>query len=529
MRKGIAKLVNGVLRYDLSKIIGTSYGNFWFTNTSKIRYRLLKGSRNCKKSVTCAYETVFKIISDPNRNILWVRAQDVDNRNSCFSAICRAITDLGLESYFKTTTQPLMITYIPTGQQILFRGMSNPTSLNSISFVHGYLSDVYLEECYEITSYDAFIKLDQSVRSGMEYDEEGNLVEVEKPQQITMLFNAWSDVTWLYSEFFKGRLEDNINDILAKKYIDYIDYNFVGPGGTGLYLSTLSYLCNEFRNKQQVDVAAEEMRVKNPDYWATLYLGCWGSATSTTYPEFKKDNIITAQEVRNNYVFTDFAIGIDTGLSAGDGSKIKVLKEQNVENRIKSATVVTLGGITPNYEKIIAIDEYYHSNDTAFNTTNTDSRDNLGLPELADQVIKTIIKWRKKYAEDRNANNANRRDILMKGNIYVYVDSADVGGRQVFEMKANEYGLTNVYFVPATKTSIQGRIDFERLMLSYGDLLISENCPNLIREFKNSRRDPKSGARENLDDHCLNSFEYFLAPFRNYFTRWKVNFEGKKQ
>ena len=184
MREGIYKTENGVKTIDIQKVIGKCFNNVWFTNTKNIRYRLLKGSRNCKKSYNMSYEAIFKIISDPQKNILFVRAYDVDNRDSSFAAVNRAIYDLGLEKYFKSTTQPLRITYTPTGQTILFRGMSNPTSLNSLTFSTGFLTDCYIEEAFEIDSYDSFVKLDQSIRSGMGYDKDGNLVDLNIQQGI---------------------------------------------------------------------------------------------------------------------------------------------------------------------------------------------------------------------------------------------------------------------------------------------------------------------------------------------------------
>ena len=521
MRQGIFKQQDGVRRFDMLKIIGKSFGNFWFTNTRNIRYRLLKGSRNCKKSYNCSYEAVFKILSDPQKNVLFVRAQDVDNRDSTYASVCKAIYDLGLEDSFTMAVSPLRIVYKPTKQTILFRGMSNPTSLNSLTFATGFLTDVYIEEAYEIDSYDAFVKLDQSVRAGKGYDENGNLVNLDIPQQITMMFNAWSDQTWLYTEFFKNRLEDDPEYLETHKYMDYKDENFVGPGGTGIYLAIMSYKCNEFRNQDQVDVSAKEMKEKNIDYYRTLFLGCWGSATSMTYPEFSKANIISEDKIRDDYIFVDFAIGIDTGLSTGEGKKISVKKNEDVAVRVRAATTMILGGITPNYEKFIAIDEYFHSNDVAYNSTNTDNRDDLNIDQQASALMNKIIEWINKYGNGRN----KRGDILMKGRVNVFIDSADTGFRDVMEMKAREFGVFNVGFYPSTKKPIQGRVDFERIMLSYQSLLISEKCPNLIREFKNSRRGKKGEARENLDDHCLNGLEYSNAPFRDQFVLWKTNFK----
>ncbi len=523
MRQGIYKEVEGIRTFDIQKIIGKCFNNVWFTNTQNIRYRLLKGARNCKKSYDMSYEAVFKILSDPMKNILFVRAFDVDNRDSTFAAVNRAIADLGLEEYFKSTTQPLRITYLPTGQTILFRGLSNPTSLNSLTFSTGYLTDCYIEEAFEISSFDAFVKLDQSIRAGMGYDADGNLVELNIPQQITMMFNAWSDVTWLYTEFFKGRLEDDPNYLETHKYADYINPDFIGPGGTGLYLGIFTYKANEFRNRSQVDVAAEEMRKTNYDYYKTLFLGCWGAAGDTTYPEFGDKNIIGDEELEK-FQFSNFAVGIDTGLSAGDGSKIKIYKGEDGSKKVKSATVMTLSGVVGDFQQLIAVDEYYHSNDSAYFEFNTDVKRSLDINEQATAIITTIFNWITKYRDERSRLFSGR-DFLMKGNINVYVDCADIGFRQVLEIKAREMRLFNAYFMGSTKSPIQGRVDFERLMFSYKDLLIHKNCKNLIREYKGSRRDPKTGLRENLDDHAINSHEYSFAPFRNQFARWKNNFK----
>lgn len=521
MRQGIYTEHEGVRTVDLQKALGKCYNNGWFTNTRDCRYRLFKGARNTKKSFDIlGVEPVIRMISDDITNILVVRKNDVDNRNSTFAGIVRAISDLGLEPYFKTRLQPLEIEHI-SGRKIIFAGMNNPTSLNSIAFKVGYLTAVYIEEAFEVDSWDAFVKLDQSVRAGMAYDAEGNLVQLDVPQQITMCFNAWSDVTWLYSEFFKGRLEDDVEYLESHKYADFKDPKFVGPGGTGLYLHISTYKANEFRNRLQVDVAANEMRKTNYEFYKTLFLGCWGSAGDTTYPEFNAKNIIEEEKI-DGFVYSNFSIGIDTGLSAGDGSRIRVLKGEDGSKKVKSATVMVLGGIVGSFEKIIAIDEYYHSNDPAYFEYNTDAHSFLDINQQAEAIIKQIFTWIDKYREGRKEI---RGDLLMKGYINVYVDSADIGFRQVLEIKAREMKLYNVRFYGSTKTSIQGRVDFERLMMSYSDLLVSKRCKNLIREFKSSRRDPKTGLRENLNDHAINSFEYEFSPFRNNFARWKANFK----
>ena len=93
-----------------------------------------------------------------------IRQNDIDHRLSTHPNLLSCIRDLGLEKQFKTTTQPLEITYKPTGQKIVFKGMNNPTSITSTKFAVGYLTDIYLEEMFEIQNYSDFLQLDGSAR-----------------------------------------------------------------------------------------------------------------------------------------------------------------------------------------------------------------------------------------------------------------------------------------------------------------------------------------------------------------------------
>ena len=298
MRQGIYKDEDGVRNVDIQKSLGTCYNNGWFTNTQNIRYKLRKGSRNSKKSYNTANEIVMMMISDDVTNVLVTRKNQEDNRNSTFTNIQRAINDYGLDKEFTINKTNMEITY-RDGRKIIFKGLNNPTSLTSIQPAIGRLTCVWIEEAFEIESFDDFKKLDQSIRAaGMEYDEEGNLVNVHYNQQIIMTFNAWSSEHWLYTEFFhKAGFEDDVEYLEHHKYADFKDPNFVGPYGTGVYLHISTYKANEFRDRTQVDVAAAKLREASYDEYTVLYLGCWGNATETTYPEFKNARNVTLSHV----------------------------------------------------------------------------------------------------------------------------------------------------------------------------------------------------------------------------------------
>ena len=88
-------------------------------------------------------------------------------------------------------------------------------------------------------------------------------------------------------------------------------------------------------------------------------------------------------------------------------------------------------------------------------------------------------------------------------------------------MEAKSQGLLSVQFIACTKIPIISRVYFEDFLMSYGLLMPSKNCENLIREIKNARRTKEGRVREDYDDHAINAFEYAWAPLRQRLKRWK--------
>lgn len=528
MRKGISKDENGVRTFNLQKIIGKGFGNGWFTHCH-CRYRIFEGARNTGKSKRMiGYESICKILSDPKRNIVVARQDDVNNRQSTYANIVRCINDLGLQEFFKTKEQPLQIKYLPTGQMILFRGLNNPMSWTSLEFETGYLTDIYIEEAFEVPSFDSFEMIDGSVRAGQDFDEQGNLVKAEIPLQITLLLNPWSE-NWIYQEFFRGRLEDDYEYLLTHKYMEYKDENYQGNHGKGLYLHKSTYKVNEFRDKNEVDAAAENMRLKNPDLYKVVYLGMWGATGQVTYPEFVPERNTKDLTSLLNIPIVGYTLGIDAGFSNGEGKKRKVRKGEDPAARVRAATTMSLVGFSTGYNQLIMYKEYYHTNIASRAYLNTDNDKEMTMPELAGAIVREIIKWKDEFNNMRFSsvaarNSANR---LLKGTITAYVDNADIGFIQTLELKAREFGLNNINFVPSTKKPINGRVLFEKALLSYGDLLIESSCKNMIRETKNARGDEDGNIRSDEDDHMLTAFEYAYAPYRDEFVAWKTNFKDQ--
>lgn len=236
-------------RVYLPDIVGKGYGAFW---RFKGRYKAVKGSRASKKSSTQALKAIIEIVENPTVNWLVIRKVERTLRDSCFAQLKWAIHRLQLDRYFKCSTSPLEITYVPTGQKILFRGLDDPLKVTSITVEVGSLCRLWVEEAYEITSEEAFDRLDESIRGQL-------------PQgmyhQVVLTFNPWSDRHWLKKRFF----DEPSENVLAM---------------------TTNYLCNEFLSASDL-VLFEEMK-KNPRRYRTAGLGEWGIVEGLVFENWEE-------------------------------------------------------------------------------------------------------------------------------------------------------------------------------------------------------------------------------------------------
>lgn len=442
-------------------------------------------------------EVLCKVLSDKRRNILILRNVCASNEYSTFSTLKSLINmpnplypEISFEHLFSIKEKPMEITVKATGQKILFGGMLNATKLTSTKVPRGYLTDVYIEEGFEIKNYEDFRKLDGTIREKLP---DGLF------HQITICFNAWNIDHWLYEVFFKDRLEDDYHYLETHDYQDFKDEELVVEKGfgKGLYLHISTYKINEFRDYEIYDIAMLKLRETAPEIYKVEALGMWGNATEQTYPEFN-NSLIMNRQILNNMQYSCYAIGIDTGLSNGEG---KIKYGDNAQ--IRSATTMQLVAITKDYSKVCCLQEYFHSNEACI-VKKTE-------PQIMEEIIDELLNWQEMY----------QHADIMQGVACVFVDCADIGFRQGLDLMARKKGLFNVKFLPSTKIKIQTRVDFIRLIMAWGEFLISDACPNLAREFRNCRRGDKGEVRSDINDHCINANEYGWQPIINKLKRWK--------
>lgn len=235
---------------SLPEVVGKNYGEFWKCES---RYRVLKGGKGSKKSTTTALNFIYRLMKYPGSNLLVVRAVMNTHRDSTFAQLKWAQEKLKVSHLWNNKVSPMEMTYIPTGQKILFRGFDDVLKLASTTVSNGWLCWVWIEEAYELPTEADFDKLDLSVPRG-------NIPE-HLFKQTTLTFNPWSETHWLKKRFF-----DKPNEAVKT-------------------FST-NYLCNEFLDETDIAVFTQ-MKATNPRKYDVAGLGNWGISEGLVYENWE--------------------------------------------------------------------------------------------------------------------------------------------------------------------------------------------------------------------------------------------------
>ncbi|ENP2380878.1 PBSX family phage terminase large subunit [Staphylococcus pseudintermedius] len=262
---------------DLKSKIGGGYNKFW---NNKNFYRVVKGSRGSKKSRTTALNFIYRLMKYEWSDLLVVRRFSNTNKQSTYTDLKWATNQLGVAHLFKFNESLPEITYKPTGQKILFRGLDDPLKITSITVDVGILCWAWFEEAYQIENFDKFSTVVESIR--------GSLDEPEFFKQITVTFNPWSERHWLKPTFFD-------EDTRLKN----------------VYSNTTTFRVNEWLDKVDVD-RYEDLYRTNPRRARIVCDGEWGVAEGLVYDNFVVEDFDWFQI----YKKTQFKVhGIDYGFT----------------------------------------------------------------------------------------------------------------------------------------------------------------------------------------------------------------------
>ncbi|MBO0392516.1 PBSX family phage terminase large subunit [Staphylococcus epidermidis] len=264
-------------KLSITKTIGSGYNEFWH---NKNFYRVVKGSRGSKKSKTTALNFIYRLMEHEWANLLVVRRFSNTNKQSTYTDLRWATNRLGVKHLFKFNDSLPEITYKPTGQKILFRGLDDPLKITSITVENGILCWAWFEEAYQIETFDKFSTVVESIR--------GSIDDSDFFKQITVTFNPWSERHWLKSTFFD-------EDTKLNNTFSY----------------TTTYRVNEWLD--EVDIARyEDLYRTNPRRARIVCDGDWGVAEGLVFENFEVKEFDWVKKLKEKQVV---AHGSDFGFT----------------------------------------------------------------------------------------------------------------------------------------------------------------------------------------------------------------------
>ncbi len=151
----------------LSNIIAPPfYGVHWDIQDGLHTYYDLYGGRGSTKSSFISAEIILGITQDPQANGIVFRKVGFTIGTSVYEQCLWAINALGMNNLWRATTSPYKLTYKPTGQVILFRGLDKAKKLKSVKVARGYLKYLWFEELDEFAGEEEIRSVQQSVMRG---------------------------------------------------------------------------------------------------------------------------------------------------------------------------------------------------------------------------------------------------------------------------------------------------------------------------------------------------------------------------
>ena len=143
----------------LDDIIDNGHREYW-----------CKGGRSSCKSSFIAIAIVLNMMLDAQNgeHTHAVAMRKVENTvsGSVFNTIVWATEMLGVQDYWKMTKNPMVMTYIPTGQTILFKGCDDPRKVKSTKFPKGFCKYIWFEELDEFYGMEDIRSIKQSLMRG---------------------------------------------------------------------------------------------------------------------------------------------------------------------------------------------------------------------------------------------------------------------------------------------------------------------------------------------------------------------------
>lgn len=238
----------------LDKMINTTFKPLWYNDD---RYLILWGGRGSSKSVFAAKKLIYRCLSEDYFRFILIRNVYEDIKDSSYQTIKDCVIEMGLESLFKFTVNPLAITCV-NGNKFIARGCDKTTKLKSIKDPTG----AWYEE--DIPSENDFITITTSIRT-------------TKAKYLQEIFTINPEVEgnyqdhWFFKKYFSSRYPHELT---------FKDTAKIPLGDRLIELSYTSHHSTYKDNRWLGDgfkAFLESMQRDNPYYYTIYCQGHWGN------------------------------------------------------------------------------------------------------------------------------------------------------------------------------------------------------------------------------------------------------------
>lgn len=252
---------------------------------SDARTQIFFGGASSGKSYFLAQRLVLDLLQ--GRNYLVVRNVARTLKSSCWNEITKAISRMGLASWFDCPKSEMTVTAKNNGAQALFCGLDDVEKVKSITPAKGVLTDIWVEEATE-TAYEDYKQLDKRLRG-----------ESRHKKRLTLSFNPVYKEHWIYREFFGG-WEDGKNSFRNDR----------------LSILKTTYIDNTFLTDD--DRAAMESE-QDPYYRDVYVRGNWGVLGDVIFRNWRTENLGEFSKQADRLYF-----GLDFGFSSDPAAAVKI-------------------------------------------------------------------------------------------------------------------------------------------------------------------------------------------------------------
>lgn len=253
----------------------------------------LPGGRGSAKSSFAGFEIVNGIMEDETglSNAIVFRYVANTLRDSVFSQIAWCIEALGVSHLWQSRVSPMQFTYLPTGAQIIFRGLDDAAKLKSIKPLKGTFKYVWFEEFSELPGPNFLRSVMQSVQRG------GDNFTVFRTFNPPISQNNWAN---LY-----------INEPDERAITLHTDYTMIPREWLG----------------EAFLYEAERLREINPKSFEHEYMGVATGSGGEVFPNLEIRTITDAEIEDMEYVYQ----GLDFGFAVDPACFVRVAYDRRKE------------------------------------------------------------------------------------------------------------------------------------------------------------------------------------------------------